>query len=451
MDDARSHSPTDHVLAGIELLHRLSLVDADDQLWLQHEPTWSHKPHSEQPSALSFAFDEEADACDLSVYDPFLFSPLTASPHRQAFPREKPLPARPSSFYRASPPSTPRLTPASTPSSSPRASLLPSQPLPRSRPPSTHLGTPRSLHRAAFPSISSTLSLLEERESEHAKRSGVLVDPETDDDDDDADRASPDSTVLVHALRKPSRDSLAASRSKPLPRPRPTLKLATSSPSLSTLADLASTPASPISVSFAPTLSHHPSLASLVPSISSPLAGPSVLPAADRAAASRWSIDSFDRPAPAATTPPSPPPKTPKRRRLFSFISMTRNRAGSLTKRLDDAPSTPALDADPFASTYSIVDASTYHISAMSSSRRTSAGGGYPPSSPQAALSASTTSTASTVSVATLPTPADSTPDFAANDPFCPASPTFTPASFLPDDEADTKGLRPTLPPPSPH
>lgn len=66
-------------------------------------------------------------------------------------------------------------------------------------------------------------------------------------------------------------------------------------------------------------------------------------------------------------------------------------------------------------------------------------------------------STASSVS--TLPTPADSQPDITL-DPFCPASPTFAPASYLPDPPAaepesfvdfdDDESEKPTLPPPSP-
>ena len=120
----------------------------------------------------------------------------------------QPLPVPPQRF-RSSPPATPRLTPASTPSSSPRASISPSyspsQPLPRSRPPSTNMGNQRTVQtHNAFPSISSTLSLLEERSSESAKRSGVLVQSE-----DEADHASVESTIMAHsAVRKSSTEAL---------------------------------------------------------------------------------------------------------------------------------------------------------------------------------------------------------------------------------------------------
>lgn len=91
MDDIRAHSPTDHVLAGIELLHRLSLLDADTDAdaWFQPAPEpWLaakrpapalHDPH--MPFEL-----EEAEACDPSMYDPFLFPPSQpASPTRPVF------------------------------------------------------------------------------------------------------------------------------------------------------------------------------------------------------------------------------------------------------------------------------------------------------------------------------------------------------------------------------
>lgn len=296
------------------------------------------------------------------------------------------------------------------------------------------MGAPRSLHtHGAFPSISSTLSLLEERETEAAKRSGVLVHP-----DEAGGRALRDSAVLLPAsARKDSVESLKVPEFAPR-HARPTLNLATSvsSPQLRALADLAGVPASPISVKSTHSVAHKPSLVSLTPSVSSPLASSSILlpptPLEEELpSSSRWSMDSVDpdagRPIIASpSTPPSPPAK--KRSRLLSFIS--RGRAGSLTKR----DGMPSVDADGLLTPQDTVPPTPSSPSVNSvalSSRRTSRSGSYPPPPMSLSTSASTASMAST-----LPTPADSQPDIAL-DPFCPASPTFAPASFLPDADAD--------------
>ncbi|KAI0088789.1 hypothetical protein BDY19DRAFT_147076 [Irpex rosettiformis] len=167
--DTRCRSPID-VSAALDILGRLSI--SEDMPWNAYDfPAKEHDHLMPDP----YAFEEEdAEACDPSLYDPALFTPAVshpASPLLTSFyHRDKPLPP---------PPSTPRLsyspiTPASTPSSSPRTSITPSsQPLPRSRPPSTSL--PRTHTHVAFPSISSTLSSLSERQSGVEKRSGVIV------------------------------------------------------------------------------------------------------------------------------------------------------------------------------------------------------------------------------------------------------------------------------------
>ena len=58
MDDSRAHSPTDHVLAGIELLRRLSLLGTDSMPWIEPEAEWSHKLAAEPETAVPFGLGE---------------------------------------------------------------------------------------------------------------------------------------------------------------------------------------------------------------------------------------------------------------------------------------------------------------------------------------------------------------------------------------------------------
>lgn len=327
------------------------------------------------------------------------------------------------------------------------------------------MSAPRSLHHhGAFPSISSTLSLLEERESESEKRSGVLVQSE------DEDSLSAEGTVISHPpARKSSFEMLKAMDGETRRRPVLNLSMSTSSPQLRTLAELAHVPASPISMISTHSMAHKSSLVSLVPSVSSPLAQNSVLlpPIALEEdvvpSSSRWSMDSTDpdagrhRPSVSApATPPSPP--KPKRSRLLSFIS--RGRAGSLGMRNDSVPPTPTLAEHTGLGLMSPTDTvmgppSASVLSLALSSRRASRSGTYPP---PLSLSTSTSTMSTASSASTLPTPADSQSDVTL-DPFCPASPTFAPSSYLPGPAAepdsfvdleDSEPEKPTLPLPSP-
>ncbi|KAI0691866.1 hypothetical protein BC835DRAFT_1359611, partial [Cytidiella melzeri] len=430
--DGRCKSPFD-VSAALDILGRLSI--GEDATWGEYN--W---PVKETDHAVLGPYDfeeEDADACDPCLYDPALFTPATshpASPLLGSFSydsdRDKPLPP---------PPSTPRLsyspvTPPSTPSSSPRASISPnSQPKPRSRPPST--SAPRGHTHAAFPSISSTLSLLSERDSETAKRSGVIV------TSTGSPRASTDTKTLTHLpLRRSSVDALQALASDGSPprkrRPNLTLANSTSTPHLRALAELAQTPASPV-------LSHQPSQASLAASVRSPfessvnlLPSPSLKPSA-----SRWSIDSnepkcVERPVLSKLVVESAqtsPAKPRKRDRLMSFIS--RARAGSLGKQSTSPTRDEFAPATPQDTDFGVLSSKPSMMSLKTSSRRTSHSV-Y--TSQQISATVSTTSTSST-SDASLATPGDSQQDISALDPFGSASPTFSPVSFMPDmsDNAD--------------
>jgi hypothetical protein len=95
----RPISPCDHALDGLELLRRLSLCDESGLHWIQTEAEWTDKQTPEPATVMPFQFgefkqcfmrllsfltnhppDEEADACDPSMYDPGLFSPPNSQP-----------------------------------------------------------------------------------------------------------------------------------------------------------------------------------------------------------------------------------------------------------------------------------------------------------------------------------------------------------------------------------
>ncbi|PSR71413.1 hypothetical protein PHLCEN_2v12680 [Hermanssonia centrifuga] len=324
------------------------------------------------------------------------------------------------------------------------------------------MSTTRSIHtHATFPSISSTLSLLEERKTEVEKRSGVLV---TELDPQEAAvesnrTSSSESTIIAHAARRSNREALHVlsvsngSATFPKRNIRPTLNLSTSSPQLRELAELANVPPSPITA--CSPMPQQSSFVSLATSISSPLASSSMLLSNN---ASRWSVDSTgekERRPTVATPPatgdsPSSSAKPRKRDRLISFIS--RGRAGSLGKQQNSAPSTtpnsPRGEYDmlsPYESQFGRVSSSS-QASLPIGSRRPSRTYSITPIA------------SSSSSSSTLPTPADSQSDFIA-DPFCPASPTFAPVSYLPDFESPTEATfdmgsysppAPTHPLPSP-
>ncbi|RPD65228.1 hypothetical protein L226DRAFT_248004 [Lentinus tigrinus ALCF2SS1-7] len=245
-------------------------------------------------------------------------------------------------FARCSPPPSPRLNKART---SPR---LPSSPVVR---PTTH-------RHATYPSISSTLSLLEERETEAEKRSAVYV------ADEDAG--------VQRAVHKPMGRGRSSSSTVPLSgthpisaspkrkqRPAlPALSTSVSSPQLRRLAELAATPSPSFSIG-SPLLPSPMSDITVTPDTEvvtpgeaitySPLEPPLEEDAVEPGLASRWSLDSV------ASRPritqmalddalSSPASKTKKRDRLLSLIS-GRARSGSVTKPLPP-PNTPRGSSD---------------------------------------------------------------------------------------------------------
>ncbi|KAK7683112.1 hypothetical protein QCA50_013785 [Cerrena zonata] len=485
----------------LELLSLESFDDPEGGANLIVDTTFSDT----HPSSLTLPYedDEDFEACDACVYDPDMFSP--SSPHMSfASPteslgsaREKPLPSTPTSsnlrvWTPLPPPSTPKLTrtPLSSSPSSTRSSISPhsfaslpytpphspKQPLTRSRPPSVSARAHPT--HTTFPSISSTLSNLEERNSETEKRSGVYVtdmftsEPEVvTEDGQDFVLASPPS-------RKSSRDALReladatqlpatiSSLSQRRTRPQlPMLSTSVSSPQLRP-APRKSSLSSPISVKTPSTAStilaanHYQSMSRshTFPAV------PDLDESAERELSSRWSIDSTgprpSNPPSGARTPvpepPSSPTKTRKRDRLLSFISRK-----STSKSSPDG-NTPTLTELDFDSRRSSKRTSkmTAHTSLSTLSLGTptlSESMPYPPIPISASTSTSTPVSVSTSSsVSSLSTPIDSHPNLPI-DPFS-SSPTCSDFSYIPDpfssatyiDLPESAPLEPTLPLPTP-
>ncbi|TCD68182.1 hypothetical protein EIP91_011460 [Steccherinum ochraceum] len=522
-DEADFHRNLDEKL---ELLQQLS---DDTDRWLEdelYEPSISDATASS--ITLPFEYEEEnADACEACVYDPALFPP--SSPTRGSlavgiFPitsdRDKPLPSTPNTFeYRLPPPppstpgygspvsSSPPTTPLSptfsssvsssprVPHTPPRTSSLLYAPRPRPRSSRMSVGSARStLTHSTFPSISSTLSHLEERETDVAKRSGVYVtDAERGAEEPAEDTVAPTS-VRPHVLaRKSSKEllklqsfiSVAESETSDashdaLQRVRselPVLSTSHSSPQLRTLADLAAIPASPIrtvsSASTATTTTASSQTTTRQHTLTRSFTFPTDVPddaslssttmSATTLAAglsSRWSLDSTHSARPITSNPLSPvaeaqesPMKPRKRDRLISFIS--RNRAGSVGKS-----SQPPVPADPdyadlvgfqpefFVGT-TTTNASTSHTKRHSriASQPSTSSLNLPmqqpesvvpplPLPPPISLSASGSSSGSasgsrSASTSTLPTPIDGSPTMAVLPP--PAFFASEPSSYLPE------------------
>ncbi|THH22373.1 hypothetical protein EUX98_g8220 [Antrodiella citrinella] len=342
-----------------------------------------------------------------------------------------------------------------------------------------------TLTHSTFPSISSTLSHLEERETEVEKRSGVYV--------TDAERRARTSSddmklhnpVLHHfPTRKSSKELLklqsyvsvadadsteTATPSSASQKTRsnvPSLSSSHSSPQLRTLADLASTPASPLrTVSQASTATsttttrvHTLTRSHTFPVDTDDYASDIPLsPTTLAALSSRWSLDSTrsggGRPAlsPVAEdpSPPESPMKPRKRDRLISFIS--RNRAGSIGKTSQPSPIADSEYADlvGFQPDFFVAPKRDSRISSQPSSSSLN----LPIQQPTTPMPISTAnSLSSSSSTSTLPTPVDG-----ASHDILPRSSFFAsePSSYLPDlddgeYEPDTEPLEPTLPLPSP-
>ncbi|KAH8083312.1 hypothetical protein BXZ70DRAFT_579056 [Cristinia sonorae] len=485
----------------LELLHQL-----EDTTW-NDDHSYPPSDSDATASSVNLPFEDEEendDACEACVYDPYLFAP--SSPTRGTIAsgivpftsdREKPLPSPPLFQYRQppppppptpgyyspvpSPPSTPQsLTFSSSASSSPRLPHTPprppfllSAPRPRTRSNRMSVGSTRStLTHSPFPSISSTLSHLEDRETEVEKRSGVYVTDAERGAEQRTDETLGDSSAVIRGpVRKTSKEllklqsfvavadtelSLASRKASP------TLSTSHSSPQLRTLADLAATPASPLrTASPASTLASTSTQTARTHTLTRSHTFPSPLDdfGCDNppmSPSSRWSIDSTRSgqpllPSVAENSPSDSPAKPRKRDRLISFIS--RNRTGSVGK----APSSPSSESE-FAD---LIGFQPEFF--VGSSRRSSKVISQPSSSslhlpiqqptditPPLPISTSS-STSSASSSSTLPTPVDGN----SSEDVLPHPSFFSPdqSSYLPevdDAEYEADMYEPTLPLPSP-
>ncbi|OCH84336.1 hypothetical protein OBBRIDRAFT_415717 [Obba rivulosa] len=502
---------------------RNSYMDPDTDGWIQAEYKWALDEAADSAVSLPYLDDEGPDACGPHIYDPTLFSPpqsKPSSPSRRSIKLhdhndDKPLPEVPQSprFHAHRPPPIPPPSPRSprvfassplSPPLSPRLAEFPSPPVspqsrafPRSRPPSTSNASMASVRNtppkavptkrhATYPSISSTLDLLGDRETELEKRAGVYVDPAEPSvvEKIAATPRSRSGSVMTSSgsigrgsvgrgsVGRSSIDTPRASMGTPrssmvVPGPSfpppvrkqrpalPTLLTSTSSPQLRTLAQLAATtpsastatliPARPsfssLSGASASSAPQHATASAPVTSAHTPQIPPLGIEEEEQQLPSRWSLDSIaSRPAPSAyTPPPGAAPASPqsakarKRDRLISFIS--RGRSGSLGK-------VPAASGSPSARP-------SLDVARRSTSKEPLFEMVAPPS-----ISASSSLSSSVSSL--LATPLDSaapSPRPQYSDPFSPTSDSFFPDSGAKGrfaESADEFPAPPPSPPPEP-
>ncbi|KAI8969448.1 hypothetical protein BD414DRAFT_532153 [Trametes punicea] len=403
----------DHDVASLS--EKSAYLGHDTDRWIQTEYDWALEEAAESAVSIPDLFDvEEEDeaACLPYVYDPTFFNsrqpsgptstrtrsqsliqPLRTDFNKSANSRSRPLPSvpplrlRPRPSLPIVPPSTPATSPCSSPiSSQPVASPFPladkKQPPPSSPPLSSRPSSspkqrqyarshassisssppsrPIAQRHATYPSISSTMSLLEERDAEAEKRTAVYVsgqDPSIQPAPKLAGRGRSSSATVTRTS-----DELCgpfSSGSSPRRRTRPplsTLSTSHSTPQLRTLAELATVP-SPSLVPSSSTLLQSPASDATVTLDSEEVSpgeaitwSPSDDPAegSESALASRWSLDSVaSRPRIRQSVAPdvsSPASKTKKRDRLLSLIS-GRARAGSVGKP-NAPPNTPRGSSD---------------------------------------------------------------------------------------------------------
>ncbi|TFK91918.1 hypothetical protein K466DRAFT_481729 [Polyporus arcularius HHB13444] len=364
-------------------------LDRDTDRWVQTEYNWALGEAAESAASIPdlFDVDEDEESCLPYVYDPTLFAarpPLLSTPRSRSQSLsqgnvDKPLPSVPPLRIRNRPslpivpPPSPAATswlssPSTSPPVSPRCTRYSPPPSPRStkarispRVPSSPAARPTTNRHATYPSISSTLSLLEERETEAEKRSAVYV----ADEDAGLQRAVP----MPGARGRSSSASVPLSGTLPISaspkrkqRPAlPALSTSASSPQLRRLAELAATPSPSFSVgtSLLPSPMSDLSEMTITPDTEvvtpgeaitySPLESTAEEDAGEAGLASRWSLDSVaSRPRitqmaldDASSSPAS---KTKKRDRLLSLIS-GRARSGSVTKPFPP-PNTPRGSSD---------------------------------------------------------------------------------------------------------
>ncbi|KZT10524.1 uncharacterized protein LAESUDRAFT_711678 [Laetiporus sulphureus 93-53] len=404
-----------------------------------------------------------------------LSSSPPSSPLRSGFSCSPPPSPTMSTTLSTTPPSSPLLS-CSVPHS-PKAHTFPRSPQPSNSDATTTRNTlprPSATQRhATYPSISSTLELLEGRQTPVQKRSGVLV-------TDTAEVIEADSVAMASTRHRSANASIGRSSGeaiKPVlsggsqnlrkrPRPiLPALTTSTSSPQLRTLALGSSCSSSSGS-------SHSSATVMASPMVYAPMTSGAqrqfpLATSQDDASGelpSRWSLDSIaSRPAPASFTPtgssfaPATPPQTPiigrKRDRLLSFI--TRGRSGSVAKPSGMASNGIAARDGSEVGRLSV----TKEPRSTATSPRPSFSNPLPPLPMAISPSFSTSSSSSTSSAASsatsLPTPADpmnrcpSPPEI---DPFSPTSPSFVPSeqSVPPLPHKDSLYDHPTLPPSPP-
>ncbi|KAJ3481342.1 hypothetical protein NLI96_g7717 [Meripilus lineatus] len=511
----------------LELINQLSLEDE----WYMEDPEWPKEPHSDfVPYGYGKCFcpcfsdililtrlispeEYDDDACEASVYDPGLFtSPSSPRSYTLLNPnRYKPLPAPP--------PSTPvqLQTPYTTPLSSPRAdsfalsspstssvpslsrsSSIISHHVNRSRTSSLTGGSRSPYTHSAYPSISSTLSNLEEQDIESERASSFWPMDSHFASDDLRSEGSQESTILAHTpMRKSSREMLQLNTTFPSQAPfyvntnsqrksrptTPSLTTSASSPALRNLAALASIPASPIHPispppsSFAPPRlsAHHPSRSSTLPL--SLLTDLSLTPFQSTTSpseinpmlASRWSLEttapneSSRRAENNASGSPKNPPNSPKMRkrdRLLSFIS--RSRAGSVGKSSSSQESAPLLsrqgEADPESNSSSrrssrftgVQSPSTISLPIPAHTRiENSCPPPLPIASTSSSSSSSPASTTTSCSVSTIATPVDGDGNSSEECHSSGSGPESM--SYFADDYDDEPPQSPILPLPSPH
>ncbi|KAL7284346.1 hypothetical protein ACG7TL_001635 [Trametes sanguinea] len=412
----------DHDIASLS--EKLALLDQETDRWVQSEYEWALEEAADSAVSIPDLFDveeEDEESCLPSIYDPTFFTnrqpcvlsttrtrsqSLTQPPrsdYDKPLPSVPPLRLRPRPSLPLVPPSTPATShfssPVSSQPASPRSVLTekltppPSPRLssrlsssPKTRPfPRPHAASvsgalparPLAQRHATYPSISSTMSLLEERETDAEKRAAVYVSGE----DPTLQQQQPTAPRLAGRGRSSSATVTRTSDencgpfsigSSPRRKQRPTLPALSTShstPQLRTLAELASIP----SPSLAP-----PSHSVLLPS---PMSDTTLTPDSEEvspgeaitwspsddgdwasptgaegaesgtALASRWSLDSVaSRPrirqavVPVPDVSSSPASKTKKRDRLLSLIS-GRARAGSVGKP-NPPPNTPRGSSD---------------------------------------------------------------------------------------------------------
>ncbi|KAH9941271.1 uncharacterized protein BXZ73DRAFT_88418 [Epithele typhae] len=475
--------------AKLELLQQLGYGDDDAHFsdsypaydtarWVDSGYGWPDEKATDSLASIPDLFDVEEDeeACAAHLYDPSLFStrqstPSTPRSRTQSLlpsPRmetDKPLPTLPRSLRsRPSLPIVPPPSPAArsirTSVSSPPMALraaasgrssppMPPSPVYSSPKPRTSrlslTGSPpasrsTNTRHATYPSISSTLSLLEERESEAEKRTAVyLTDPVQDIPvpkptgrlrSSSATAGCPDSRPMCSSPTRKDRPSL------------PSLSTSASSPQLRHLAELASMPSPSFSV--AAMLLPSPMCAATAVELgqSPPIAPQNSAAEGESEPASRWSIDSVashPRITQVSLDDASsfPASKAKKRDRFLSLIA-GRSRTTSISKPLPP-PNTPRGSSDVL----DIRRVDSHDGSSSTSSRPSFTMPTKISITPS--LVSSDSSTGSTVSM--LSTPVDRLAD--SFDPFAVTSPSCVPEDLsvdVPPSPPRTRAAPPPLP-----